>query len=108
LLHFDYVPSDKCYVGSLCAWLPYSIQYTTAGFLTDHITNSSTQFSALTLYGGCIVQILVAAFLGGIVGLIVLTSILAAVFTGLVSDVMLGRRHKGGFTNFVKEIIFHF
>jgi hypothetical protein len=105
---FDFVPTEKCYMGSVLSWLPYSIQYTTEGFLTEHITSSNTMFSFMALYSGCFIQLAVAIILGCCVGAVVFVSVLAMVFCGLFADVMAGRKHKGGFTNFIKEVMFHF
>jgi hypothetical protein len=105
---FDRVPSNKCYVGSLCSWLPISIQYTTEGFLKEHITNSQTTFGFWTTYAGCAIQIVVSLFFATMLGIIVFIAVMAVVFVGLTTDIMFGRKHKGGFTNFVREIVYHF
>lgn len=105
---FPDVPTENCYVGSLLSWLPISIQYTTEGFLLEHITNSKTVFSFMTLYGGCFIQMLVLVSFAVLLGIIVFIAVMAVIFVGLFTDVITGRRHKGGFTNFVKEIVYHF
>lgn len=105
---FPEIASNRCYVGSLNSWLPISIQYTTEGFLLEHITDSKTSFSYFYVYGACIIQIVISLSFAALLGTIVFVAVMAVIFVGLFTDVLLGRRHKGGFTNFVKEIVYHF
>jgi hypothetical protein len=105
---FPFVVGNTCYEGSLNSWTPFSIQYTTKDFLLEHVTNSKTYFSQWAVYGGCLVQFLITGFFGLLLGIIVFTAVIAVVFVGLVTDIVSGRRTKGGFTNYVREIFYHF
>jgi hypothetical protein len=106
--NFPFVVGSSCYEGSLNSWTPFSIQYTTKDFLLEHVTNSKTYFSQLSVNGGCILQFFITGFFGCLLGIIVFIAVMAVVFVGLMTDIVSGRRTKGGFTNYVREIFYHF
>lgn len=105
---FPFVVGSACYEGSLNSWTPFSIQYTTEDFLLEHVTDSKTYFSKFAVYGGCVLQMFITGFFGCLLGIIVFTAVIAVVFVGLMTDIVTGRRTKGGFTNYVREIFYHF
>lgn len=105
---FPFVVGSSCFEGSLNSWTPFSIQYTTNDFLLEHVTNSKTYFSNFSVYGGCVLQFIITGFFGILLGIIVFTAVIAVVFVGLMTDIVTGRRTKGGFTNYVREIFYHF
>ena len=105
---FPYVVGHKCYEGSLSSWTPFSIQYTTDDFLLEHATNSQTYFPDYAVFGGCALQIFITGIFGGLLAIIVFIAVIAVVFVGLVTDIVSGRKTKGGFTNYVREIFYHF
>ena len=108
MICFPHVLGPKCYEGSLNSWTPFSIQYTTRKFLKEHLAKSTEKFSKFQVYGGCMFQIFVTGIFGALLGIVVFTAVIAVVFVGLVTDLVTGRYTKGGFANYVREIVYHF